>query len=164
MVEQTNLETVSNDIEKENPLTSEALGASLLSKENIELKTEIPFSDSVWNTALLKSMGDMIELDFLELRDVIEVISQNHEKGINDDYKINVKVMVEQNGVITEVKMPMARYLGELYKRQISYAEEYAVSYHREGRREVADMIGRKREEEQKKKGGNDILGDMSHR
>jgi hypothetical protein len=164
MVEQTNLESVSNDLEKENPLTAEALASTLLTKENLELKTEIPFSDAVWNTALLKSMGDMIELDFLELRDIIEVESPLSSKGNNNEYKIFVKVPVVENGIKVDVKITLAKYLGDMYKKQIIYAEEYAVSYHREGRKEVADMYQRKREEQERKNGkGNDILGDVAH-
>ena len=164
MVEQTNLETVSNEMEKENPLTAEALASTLLTKDNLELKTDIPFSDPVWNTALMKSVGDMIELDFLELQDVIEIVAPDHEKGKWDDYKIFVKVQVENpDGTKTEVKMSLARYLGELYKRQIKYSEEYAVSENRQGRTEVAEMMGKKFQQPQQRK-PDDVLGSMSSR
>ena len=165
MVEQTNLETITNDIEKENPLTAEALASTLLTKDNLELKTDIPFSDPVWNTALLKSIGDMIELDFLELQDIVEVESPKSAKGDNSDYKIFVKVHLEQkDGTKHEEKLTLARYLGELYKRQIVYSEEYAVSENRQGRKEVADMAARKMQQNEQQRKPNDVLGDMSRR
>ena len=166
MSSNANLESITNELEKENPLTAEALGSTLLSKDAIELKTEIPFADEVWNTALMKSMGDMIELDFLELRDIITVEQVGKYIGGNvvPDFKIFVNVEVEnKDGIKLLVKMPLAKYLAELYKRQIGYSEEYAVSHNRKGRQEVADMVAMK---EKAKQGTRqpDMLGDITKR
>ena len=175
MSSNSNLESITNDMEKENPLTAEAMGSTLLNKENLELKTEIPFNDEVWNTALMKSIGDMIELDFLELENVIEIVPINDkdpktglattEIANYDNFKIFVKVEVEnKDGTKTEVRMPLARYLGELWKRQIVYSEEYAVSHHRKGRTEVADMVGRKIEQQRREQPRGDLVSNLGGR
>ena len=121
----SNLDTLTGGLEKDVSISIEEIASKLLSKTDIELKTEIPFKDDVWATAMLKSCADHIEILF---------------KGVELKFKLkNIK------GETYE--MTYSEWLRAYYLRQIGYSEEFAVSDGREGRKEIVSIAGRKLEE-----------------
>lgn len=126
----SNIDTLTGGLEKDVSISIEEIASKLLDKTNIELKTEIPFKDTVWDTAMLKSMADRLEILF---------------SGIPLIFKIK-----NSKGEVTEIAYP--QFMRQFYLRQVGYAEEYAVSDGREGRKEIVSIAGRKLEEKIKHK------------
>ena len=124
----SNLDTLTGGLERDVSISIEEIASKLLSKVDIELKTEIPFKDNVWQTAMLKSTADHIEMLF---------------KGVPLKFKIHNK-----DNTIYEIDY--AQFLRAYYLKQIGYSEEYAVSDGREGRKEIVSIAGRKFEERRK--------------
>lgn len=124
----SNLDMLTGGLEKDVSISIEEIASKLLSKTDIELKTEIPFKDSVWNTAMLKSTADHIEILF---------------KGVPLDFIIH-----PAKG--EPYKLDFAQFMKISYLKQIGYSEEYAVSDGREGRKEIVQIAGRKFEERRK--------------
>ncbi|SRR6266550_1897161 len=126
----SNIDTLTGGLEKDVSISIEEIASKLLDKTNIELKTEIPFKDNVWNTAMTKSTADHIQILF---------------QGVPLKFKIK-----NNKGEISEIDY--ATFLRAYYLKQIGYSEEYAISDGREGRREIVSIAGRKLEEKIKHK------------
>lgn len=124
----SNLDTITGGLEKDVSISIEEIASKLLSKTDIELKTEIPFKDTVWNTSMIKSTGDHIKILF---------------GGV----PLKFKVKTDKG---ESVEIDYGTFLRAYYLKQIGYSEEYAISDGREGRKEIVAIAGRKLEEKRK--------------
>jgi hypothetical protein len=124
----SNIDSITGGLEKDVSISIEEIASKLLSKVDIELKTDIPFHDPVWNTALLKSTADHIGILF---------------RGVPLNFKL-------KNSKGETYEITYSEFLRSYYLKQIGYSEEYAVSEDREGRREIVSIAGRKFEEKRK--------------
>ena len=133
----SSIEQITTGLEKDVNVSIEEIASKLLDKVNLELKTEIPFKDDVWNHAMLKSMGDHIEVLTSQIPLVIDIKN-------------------EQGNII---QIPFNKFMRSYYLRQVGYSEEYALSDGREGRKEIV-QIARGRFEERVRRG--DMLSAIS--
>ena len=133
----SSIEQLTTGLEKDVNVSIEEIASKLLDKVNLELKTEIPFKDDVWNHAMLKSMGDHIEM-------------------LTSQIRLNFDIKDEQGNI---VQVPFPKFMRAYYLRQVGYSEEYAVSLNREGRKEIV-QIARGKFEERVRRG--DMLSAIS--
>lgn len=137
-----------NDIiegfDKDQSVTAEQLASTLQSKENLSLKTEIPFTAEVWHTALRKDVCYLIGDIFANVK-----IRNKEGKMVSPTY-----YAINDKGEEESITFGEKITIGLL--RQIGYSEEYAVSHRRKGRTEMVSVLARKMEQEQKKQ---DSLG-----
>jgi hypothetical protein len=129
------LQNIIDEFDKDNSVTTEQLASSLMNKENLTLKTEIPFGKEVWHTALRKDMCDLVG----NLLNNVQIINEDGTKLVPVTYD-----RINPDGTHTQI--PFGQKVAEDLKRNIGYAEEYAVSHKRKGRLELASVLGRKME------------------
>jgi hypothetical protein len=129
------LQNIIDEFDKDNSVTTEQLASSLMNKENLTLKTEIPFGKEVWHTALRKDMCDLVG----NLLNNVQIINEDGTKLVPVTYD-----RINPDG--THTLIPFGQKVAEDLKRNIGYAEEYAVSHKRKGRLELASVLGRKME------------------
>lgn len=147
------LSEIVNEFEKETgSITSEQLASQLMNKENLSVKTEIPFSKDVELTALAKDMCDLVG-------DLFEDV-----KVIDDDGKLIKYQYSYTDDKGTQKQMSFGVNIALELKRKIFYSEEYAVSHKRKGRTEIVNVLGKRVEENQVKKPQQDTLGKAINR
>lgn len=132
------LQSIIDEFDKEAAITTEQLASQLMNKQDLSLKTEIPFNKAVWHTALRKDMCDLVGILF------------NNVKVIKEDTKGELKLETYQYEKVNEkgekIKVNFGQEVATDLKRQIGYSEEYSVSYKRRGRIELTSVLGKKME------------------
>lgn len=142
------LSDIIGEFDKEQNVTSEQLAQTLQSKDNLPLKTEIPFSPEVWHTALRKDACYLVGDLFNNLK-----IMQKDQEGKVSLEKPSYTAVNEKGET---VQISFGEKLTVSLLRQIGFSEEYAVSHKRKGRAEMVSVLARKVEQQQK---SSDALG-----
>ena len=142
------LASVVSDFEKDQDTNENQLAAGLLTKENLSLKTEIPFSYDVEVTALVKDVFILMGELFNDM--TVHSVERNEDKSIKLDIDGNtIPIMIPkvfqkktETGIIVDI--PFGEAIANRLINSINLSEEYAVSHKRKGRLEVAAVLARK--------------------
>ena len=129
------LDSFTQDFEKDYSVTVEQIFSQLMTKDNLPLKTEIPFHDAVEMTAMIKEAYHLVGELFMD----VEIIDDNNKLS-----RVEFDIKNKKGEIL---KIPFGQLVTSRLSRSITYSEEYAVSHNRQGRKEVAGMISKKVED-----------------
>lgn len=146
------LNNIVDEFEKDSSVTSEQLISTFYSKENLSLKTEIPFSPDVEIVSAMKDVTHLVGELFLDVK-VLELNPTTKQL----EYKTKTFNVKDNKGVETYILFGEA--VTKRLQQGINFSEEYAVSHKRKGRQEGASMLGKQVEIQKTKR--QDTLGKM---
>ena len=145
------LNNIIDEMEKDSSVTSEQLISTFYSKENLSLKTEIPFSTEVEITATIKDACILLG----QLFNNVQIIDDDGKTNGNDKYTPMKFTVVTPKGESQQIKF--GDMLTRRLTNEIDLSEEYAVSHKRKGRTEGAHMLGTKLEQSKKTSTGDTL-------
>jgi hypothetical protein len=140
------LNVIVDEFEKDSNVTKEAIANQLGSKENITLKTEIPFSFEVEIPSIMKDMthfmGELyadVKTQQLVKKKVIDKDGKETEIEVLELAPLTYPIKAS-DGTVTQ--MTFGQRVTLRLEGGIVINEEYAVSHHRKGRLEIASAAG----------------------